>query len=87
MIGSLTRISLGILTVFHLATGIGQLFKVYLALHELKCKAIRFGLNASSFWPSEPNLCPHNYCHSQNVILFGQYYVDEVKTTFYFLAR
>merc|ERR1711872_647094 len=28
MIGSLTRISLGILTVFHLATGIGQLFKV-----------------------------------------------------------
>ena len=36
MIGSLTRISLGILTVFHLATGIGQLFKVHLALHELR---------------------------------------------------
>ena len=86
MIGSLTRISLGILTVFHLATGIGQLFKVYLALHELKGKAIRFGLNASSFWPSEPTLCPHNYCHSQNCIL-SEHNVDEVKTTSYFLAR
>ena len=80
MIGSLTRISLGILTVFHLATGIGQLFKVYLALHELKCKAIRFGLNAFSSWPREPTLCPHNYCHSQNGILSG-HNVDEVKTT------
>ena len=28
MVGSMTRISLGILSAFHLVTGIGQLFKV-----------------------------------------------------------
>ena len=71
MIGSLTRISLGILTLFHLATGIGQLFKVYLALHELKGKdLIRFKLNASSSWPSDPaylvpsQLLPFSELHS-----------------------